>query len=274
MTKKVTYFVLSITFSICISYGFFRNTNPVDTSLGNNFLVSETLTMFSPVNVSNIDRANIYAVYNNPYNAEDLHYSGLYFTLAKKQHYLGLNLNLLSFSNVYYETLAGLCYANRIKNYVVGSKLKFYFTRISSDFDFITKELNVVDVDFGVSYETKKLLICLLLENILNSEYKFIDQEVSAQKLKFTPWIGIKYAFIDEVKFFLQKNLSEVDKTKLSSGIQGSFKEQFFLRAGVSENKLFSLGFGIALSRIVIDFSSTFSDLLGYNLIFGVGYKI
>ncbi|MCS7228358.1 MAG: type IX secretion system membrane protein PorP/SprF, partial [Endomicrobia bacterium] len=264
MTKKRIYFVLAITFNCCLSYSFFKNTNPVDTSLGNNFLVSETLTMFNPVNISCISRSNIYAVYNNPYNTEDLYYSGVYFTFARKPHYFGLNVNLLSFSDVYYETFTGLSYANRIENFIFGSKMKCFFTKISSDFDFIIKELYVIDVDVGVSYEFYRLTLSLLFENLLSSEYKFIDQNESSQKLKFTPWLGIKYTLIDEVKIFLQKNLAEINNTKLSSGVQVGFKEQFFLRAGLSENNLFSLGFGVVVSKIVLDFSFTFSEILGY----------
>lgn len=259
-------------FESCI-LSFFKPLNPVDTSIGGSSIVSDFTSMLNPANVENIYEPNIYAVYTNLYNTEDVYYSGVYFVYPSFPHFFGINTNLLMFSNVYYETLTVISYGHKIKNFVIGTKLKSYYAKLLSDFDFVAKELYVVDVDIGMSYTMEKFVIGLLLENVLKNKYRFVDQDVS-QQLKYTPYIGLKYSVFDEIKIFLQKNISEVDKLKLCTGVQVEFKNQLFLRAGVNETNLFSFGFGIAVSKLKLDFSTTFNELLGYNFIFGVGCRL
>lgn len=267
---EITIFLLFSTYLL----SFFKPVNPVDVSIGDNFVVSEMLSMLNPANVGSITSCNIYAMYTNLYNTEDVHYSSVYFVYPSVPHFFGVNINLLMFSNVYYESLSSISYAQKLKNFVFGSKLKFYYTKISTDFDFVAKEVHVVDTDVGVCYETKKIVVSLLFENVLTNKYRFVDQDVEIQKLKFVPYLGLKYTILEGVKIFLQKNIAEFDKIKTSVGLQVEFKNQFFLRTGVNENNLYSLGFGIVLDKLRLDFSSTFSKILGYNLIFGIGYKI
>lgn len=267
---KIVIVLMLLTNSI---FCFFKPINPVDVSLGDNFVASDFISMHNPANVENVHNANIYAIYTNLYNCEDVHYSGFYFVYPSLLHFFGVNTNLLMFIDNYYETLTSVSYAQRIGNYVVGAKIKCYYSKVSSEFDFVAKELYTTDVDVGVCYETKKFVLGLLLENILMNEYKFVDQNIT-QRFKFVPYLGLRYSIFEEAKIFLQKNMTEVDRLKFSTGIQVDFRNQLFLRVGVSETNLFSIGFGIMIGKLRLDFSTTFNEFLGYNLIVGVGYKL
>jgi|Deesub1362A_J573_1020465.scaffolds.fasta_scaffold03548_5 hypothetical protein len=143
-----------------------------------------------------------------------------------------------------YDMVFILSYGKSFKRLNIGANIKNFYRKIEKE------NSKGVAIDIGVIYKWKISNMGILLSNI-GPKTKFIEE---SEYLPFTIRWGIGILFksfiltIDVIK-------SLYSDIRINTGFEAKIRDIFFLRAGYSSLKSISIGIGIWLKNIKVDYA-------------------
>lgn len=125
----------------------------------------------------------------------------------------------------------------------------------------------------GVQYQFNDLLsVGAHFYNPIPTDFNSYT-DINEDRLPSLAKIGIGFSPSDKVLFVVETE-KNIDKDFIfKAGLEYKLVKQFFLRAGVASNPTYaSIGFGLNLGSLRIDFANSFHNVLGYSPHFSIRF--
>ena len=172
-------------------------------------------------------------------------------------------------STVYSELKTGLGYARKFgKNFSAGVQLDYYRFNISGDYG----TANLFDCEAGLLFWPLKQMSVGF--HCLNPVPVKIS-ESSGGTLPALFRLGLCYWFTDDILVSAEIEKGPESKARGKLGAECRFAGILYARAGVSTGPFsLSIGAGIIINRICIDFATEYNQALGFSPAVSVQYQV
>lgn len=218
--------------------------------------------------LAGVDAIVVGAFFENKFAVEELSRSGLVVAAPTS---LGTFAFAGTFfgSSLYSETLLGLAYGRTmIPKYLrLGIKMNYYQLHLGENLG----NRSSVTAEFGVqSSPVENLTVGLHLDNPFPQSVTENDDDKLPTRVK----IGASYSFGKHVLVAAEADKDlEQEETNFKAGIEFSFLERFYMRAGINSFPAqHSFGVGLLWSKVRADLSFARHSTLGYSPKFGLSY--
>ena len=208
--------------------------------------------------------------YENRFMVKELGLRAGAFILPTKSGVFGLNYNYFGYTK-YNEQKIGLAYARAFGDrFSVGLQLDYLTTRIAEDYG----SKNTFTFELGI--RTKLSENFVIAVHVYNPIGVKIENEYN-EKIPTIFKLGLSYQLSDKLLLALETEKDLIYKPLLRAGIEYKIVEQAIVRMGYSTlpsttgsqnfsiSSLYAFGFGLNLKKLVIDFSSTVHQTLGWS---------
>ncbi|MFQ3675313.1 MAG: four helix bundle protein [Endomicrobiia bacterium] len=224
--------------------------------------------IYNPSGIGYVTQKSVELMYTKPYlGLEGIDFGVMYFSgvLPLKKFSLGINYNMYSINNLYFENVGILSSATGLKKFnsnladvMFGLNLKYLTKRYSFDEEFkkleptVPESKSVLSVDFGSMYKpVEKLSFGLMVRDINSPNVAVI--EGNKDIVPMTVRVGSFYNFGDiksfedfsigfDVAYRMQDWGESSEKLSYAIGLETYFSfHTYALRVGVSKN---SINFG------------------------------
>lgn len=214
------------------------------------------------------DRISAGASYDNRFTLANLSTKGFVFALPLKAGTFALSGDVYGY-NMYNEKKAGIAFAKKLgEKFSAGVQLDYLNTFINDDY-------------YG-SHTTFAVEAGLLAEPLKNFKVGFHVYNLSRTKLaeyadEKIPTIfrlGASYKFSEKLLWCIEEEKDIDQKAVFKSGLEYHVVDALWLRGGAGSNPtLFSFGFGLKVSGLVIDIASTYHQVLGFSPAVSLTYQ-
>jgi hypothetical protein len=219
-----------------------------------------------------IDRIAAGASYDNRFTMSELSTKGFVFALPLKAGTFALSGNVFGY-NQYNEKKAGIAFAKKLgQKFSAGVQLNYLNTFINDDF---YGSRTTFAVEAGLLAEPlKNFRIGLHVYNLSRAKLA----EYADEKIPTIFRLGASYKFSEKLWWSIEEEKDIDQKAVFKSGVEYHVAEALYLRAGMGTNPtLFSFGFGLKFSGLMLDVASTYHQVLGFSpaisLIYQFGKK-
>ena len=208
--------------------------------------------------------------YENRFMVKELGLRAGAFILPTKSGVFGLNYNYFGYTK-YNEQKIGLAYSRAFGDrFSVGLQLDYLTTRIAEDYG----SKNTFTFELGI--RTKLSENFVIAVHVYNPIGVKIENEYN-EKIPTIFKLGLSYQLSDKLLLALETEKDLIYKPLLRAGVEYKIVEQAIVRMGYSTlpsttgsqnfsiSSLYAFGFGLNLKKLVIDFSSTVHQTLGWS---------
>ena len=215
-----------------------------------------------------ITRMEVGASYDNRFTIANLSTESFAFALPLKAGTFAVSGNVFGYSQ-YNEKKAGLAFAKKLgEKFSAGVQLNYLNTFINDDY---YGSHNAFAVEVGLLAEPiKNFKIGLHIYNLSRAKLA----EYADEKIPTIFRLGASYRFSDKLLWSIEEEKDIDQKASFKSGLEYQIAEPFFLRGGLSTNStLVSFGFGLKFNTLMIDFASTYHQVLGFSPAISLNYQ-
>jgi hypothetical protein len=215
-----------------------------------------------------LNRMEAGASYDNRFAVADLSTESFAFAMPLKAGTFAVSGNVFGY-NQYNEKKVGLAFAKKLGDkFSAAVQLDYLNTFINDDY-------------YG-SHSTFAVEVGLLAEPLKNFKIGFHVYNLSGAKLaeyadEKIPTIlrlGASYKFSDKLLWSVEEEKDIDQKASFKSGLEYQIAEPLYLRGGISTNPtLVSFGFGLKFNTLMIDFASTYHQVLGFSPSISLNYQ-
>ncbi len=216
--------------------------------------------------------------YENRFMVKELGLRAGAFVLPTNSGVFGLNYNYFGYSK-YSEQKIGLAYARAFgEHFSAGLQLDYLTTRIAEDYG----SKNTFTFELGI--RTKLSENFVIAAHVYNPIGVKIENEYN-ERIPTIFKLGLSYHVSDKLLLAIETEKDLIYKPLLRGGIEYKIVEQAIVRIGYSTlpsttgsqnfsiSSLYAFGFGLNLKKLVIDFSSTVHQTLGWSSQISIIYK-
>jgi hypothetical protein len=215
-----------------------------------------------------IDRISLGASYDNRFLISNLSTKGFVFALPLKAGTFALSGDVFGYSQ-YNEKKAGLAFAKKLaERFSAGVQLDYLNTFINDDF---YGSRTTFAVEAGLLAEPlKNLLVGFHVYNLSRSRLA----DYADEKVPTIFRLGVSYKFSEKVFWSIEEEKDIDQKAVFKSGLEYRVVDALYLRGGISTNPtLFSFGFGLKYSGLMLDLASTYHQVLGFSPAVSLTYQ-
>ena len=215
-----------------------------------------------------LDRMSAGASYNNRFTVANLSTEGFVFALPLKAGTFAVSGNVFGYSQ-YNEKKAGIAFAKKLgEKFSAGVQLDYLNTFINDDF---YGSHNAFAVELGLLAEPlKNFMIGIHVYNLSGAKLA----EYADEKIPTIFRLGASYKFSDKLLWSIEEEKDIDQKASFKSGLEYQIAEPLFLRGGISTNPtIVSFGFGLKLNNLMVDFASTYHQILGFSPAISLNYQ-
>jgi hypothetical protein len=215
-----------------------------------------------------ITRSEAGASYNNRFTIANLSTEGFVFALPLKAGTFALSGNVFGYSQ-YNEKKAGIAFGKKLgEKFSAGIQLDYLNTFINDDF---YGSHSALAVEIGLLAEPlKNFRIGMHVYNLSGAKLA----EYADEKIPTIFRLGASYNFSDKLLWTVEEEKDIDRKASFKSGLEYRIAEPLYLRGGISSNPtLVSFGFGLKFNGLMIDFASTYHDVLGFSPAISLSYQ-
>jgi len=216
--------------------------------------------------------------YENRFLIKELGLRAGAFVLPTRSGVFGLNYNYFGYSK-YSEQKIGVAYAKAFgENFSAGLQLDYLTTRIAENYG------SKSTFTFELGIRTKLSENFFIAAHVYNPIGVKIENEYN-ERIPTIFKFGLSYWVSDKLLLAIETEKDLIYKPLFRGGIEYKIVEQAIVRIGYStlpsttgsENfnisSLYAFGFGLNLKKLVIDFSSTIHQTLGWSPQISIIYK-
>jgi len=215
-----------------------------------------------------IGRMEIGASYDNRFTIADLSTESFVFALPLKAGTFAVSGNIFGY-NQYNEKKVGLAFAKKLgEKFSAGVQLDYLNTFINDDY---YGSHSAFAVEVGLLAEPlKNFKIGIHVYNLSGAKLA----EYADEKIPTIFRLGASYKFSDKLLWSIEEEKDIDQKASFKSGLEYQIAEPLFLRGGISTNPtLVSFGFGLKFNNLMIDFASTYHQVLGFSPAISLNYQ-
>ena len=215
-----------------------------------------------------LSRMEIGASYDNRFTIADLSSESFTFALPLKAGTFALSGNIFGYSQ-YNEKKAGLAFAKKLgEKFSAGVQLDYLNTFINDDY---YGSHTAFAVEVGLLAEPlKNFRVGLHIYNLSGAKLA----EYADEKIPTIFRLGASYRFSEKLLWSIEEEKDIDQKASFKSGLEYQIAEPLFLRGGISTNPtLVSFGFGLKFNNLLIDFASTYHQVLGFSPAISMSYQ-
>ena len=215
-----------------------------------------------------LDKMALGASYDNRFSIANLSTESFAFALPLKAGTFAVSGNVYGY-NQYNEKKAGLAFAKKLgERFSAGVQLDYLNTFINDDY---YGSHSAFAVEAGLLAEPiKNFKIGLHIYNLSRAKLA----EYADEKIPTIFRFGASYKFSDKLLWSIEEEKDIDQKASFKSGLEYQIAEPLYLRGGISTNPtLVSFGFGLKFDGLMIDFASTYHQVLGFSPAISILYQ-
>jgi hypothetical protein len=209
--------------------------------------------------------AGIY--YENRFLIPELGLSAGVIAVPVKKGAFGLSIRNFGYQ-LYNESKVGLGYGRAFGDKLsIGMQLNLLNVRFAD----VYGARNAFTIEVGAIYKlNSNLTVATHINNPTRAKLTDLDADRLPTILRF----GLRYQFSKKVFVAGEAQKDSYNKAQLRFGLEYMASNVFFLRAGIASNPInSSFGFGLKLKKLMLDFSGTFHQVLGFTPQFSLTYQ-
>jgi hypothetical protein len=216
--------------------------------------------------------------YEDRFIMKELGLKALAFVLPVKSGVFGLNFNTFGYSQ-YNETKVGLAYAKGFgKIFSAGIQLDYLRTGIAENYG----NKNVFTFEIGLMSKLNEKVI--LAAHVFNPINVRLEQQYD-ERIQSVYKFGVSYLVSEKLLLAIETEKSRDFKPLVRGGLEYKIIDQAIARIGYSTlpsmsgtddfsiASLYSFGFGLNFQKLIIDFSASVHQTLGWSPSVSLIYK-
>ena len=208
------------------------------------------------------------ASYDNRFTLANMSTKSFVFALPVKAGTFALSGDVFGYSQ-YNEKKAGIAFAKKLgEKFSAGVQLDYLNTFINDDY---YGSRTAFAVEAGLLAEPiKNFRIGLHVYNLSRTKLA----EYADEKIPTIFRLGASYKFSEKLFWSVEEEKDIDRKAVFKSGLEYHVAEALYLRGGIGTNPtLFSFGFGLKMSNLVLDMASTYHQILGFSPAVSLTYR-
>ena len=200
------------------------------------------------------------------------------FVIPTKSGVFGVSLNYFGYSK-YNEKKIGLAYGRSLsERFSVGVKLDYLSTAIAEDYG----NKRMVTFELGIRSQLNENIV--IAAHLFNPVRVKLEDEFD-ERIPTVFKLGISYSLTEQLLFVIETEKDLNFKPLIRGGIEYEIIEQASVRMGYSSipstsgsdnysiASVYTFGFGLKFNKLMIDFSSSLHQILGWSPQVSIVYK-
>lgn len=268
--KKILLFIFAVSFLIPFGFSQSYTFGPISIGKGGTYATNTDFwsSVYNQAGLAFIEKTEVGIGYDNKYLLKEL--STKYIAAAvplSKNGSLGISVSQFGFQ-LFNHTQLGLGYGMKLsESFAMGVNLDYLHLSIGD----IYENKNAVSFQAGFLYQlNSSWRIGTHLKNPSMSKLSEYNDERFPTSLQ----LGCAFSASKNVELSAEIEKDIQHKPSLKTGIDYKLFDTFVLRAGIATNPTqAAFGFGLNLNSFVIDFASSYHEVLGFSPSTGIRYR-
>lgn len=224
----------------------------------------------NPAGIADIERLSLLFSYMPVYGVDNLFHYKFTAVIPYLKQRIGLSYYNLSLTEVYSkdEIIAGSGYElNEFLLIGINFKLYTYSVTLPSEETSYKSRLTYLTMDIGfLMHFIKWVDVGMCARNLTDPKIRYSDNSLNYTSQRcFTT--GIKFNFTEYFHAMLDQEFKKNESMILKFGSELWFYDTVAIRAGISKNNVYSIGFGVKTEYVNVDFGLQAHKYLGSSFV-------